>query len=37
VYLREDRASRVVIHPYTAPSASPLLVSPTPPPPPDGL
>ncbi len=37
VYLGGDRASRVVIHPYTAPSASPLLVSPTPPPPPDGL
>jgi zinc protease len=34
-YLGEDKASRVIIHPYTAPSSSPLLVSPTPPP--DGL
>ena len=36
-YLGEDKASRVTIHPYAAPASSPLLVSPTPPPPPDGL
>jgi zinc protease len=34
-YLGEDKASRVIIHPYPAPVSSPLLVSPTPPP--DGL
>ena len=36
-YLGEDKASRVTIHPYATPASSPLLVSPTPPPPPDGL
>jgi zinc protease len=34
-YLGEDKASRVIIHPYPAPVSSPLLVSPTPPP--DGM
>jgi zinc protease len=36
-YLGSDRVSRVTIHPYAAAPASPLLVSPTPSPPPDGL
>jgi zinc protease len=36
-YLSPEKASRVTIHPYLVPAASPLRTAPTPRPPPDGL